>query len=332
MDARRIRAARISPTGARAVFEADGEILTVPAEKGDIRNLTNTPNVAERDPAWSAYGKWIACFSDASGEYGLELRDQNGMGEVQKISLGNPPSFFYTPTWSPDSKKLAYTDKRLNVWYVDLEEKTPTRVDADTYDSPFHTLDPAWSPDSRWLAYTKQLRNHLHTVFVYSLGLGKSYQITDGLSDATFAAFDKNGKYLYFTASTDVGLTTGWLDMSSLNRPVTRSVYVVVLKKDLPSPLAPESDEEKVQEPQKSGSAAAATGTDQVAEPEKQKDKDKKKEPVTVQIDFDNIGQRILALPIPARNYRKMAAGRRASFSCWKARLWLRFSEMVPRR
>ena len=120
--------AHISPTGARAVFEAHGEILTVPAEKGDVRNLTNTPGVAERDPAWSPDGKSIAYFSDESGEYALHIRDQNGLGAVKKIDLGKPPSFFYAPTWSPDSKKIAYNDKRLNLWYVDVDHPTPVKV------------------------------------------------------------------------------------------------------------------------------------------------------------------------------------------------------------
>lgn len=299
IEPKRIQAADISPTGARAVFAARGEILTVPAEKGDIRNLTNTPSVVERDPAWSADGKWIAYLSDESGEYALHIRSQSGMGEVRKIDLGTPPTFYYSPLWSPDSKKIAYTDKRLNVWYVDLEKKTPVRVDTDTFAGPFQSPNPAWSPDSRWLAYAKQLRNHLRAIFVYSLEQGKSYQVTDGMSDAVFPQFDKEGKYLYFAASTDTGLSIGWLDMTSLNRPVTRSVYVAVLRKDLPSPLAPESDEEKPPEALK-------------AEKEKEEEKAKGKEekPVTVQIDFENLGQRILAMPIPARNYQGLAAGK----------------------
>src|SRR5262249_42966960 len=118
---RAIASGSLSPTGVRVAFEARGEIITVPAEKGNARNLTNSPGVADRDPAWSPDGKWIAYFSDESGEYALHLRDQTGFGEVKKINLGNPPSFFYSPTWSPDSKKIAYTDKRLNLWYVDLQ-------------------------------------------------------------------------------------------------------------------------------------------------------------------------------------------------------------------
>jgi tricorn protease len=297
----------------RAVFETHGEILTVPAEKGDIRNITKSPAVADRDPSWSPDGKLIACFSDESGEYALHLRQQNGMGAVKKIGLGDPPSFFYSPTWSPDSKKIAYTDKRLNLWYVDVEKATPVHIDADLYDSPFHSLTPVWSPDSRWIAYSKQLPSHLHAVFVYSLATAKSTQITDGMSDALFADFDKNGKYLYFTASTDIGLSAGWLDMSSINRPVTRTAYVVVLKKDLPSPLAPESDDEKPAEAKNertdSGSGSGEKPSEKDKGEEKGKEKDKQKPP-TVEIDFGNISQRILALPIPARNYQGLSAGK----------------------
>jgi tricorn protease len=302
-----LSAAGLSPTGVRAVFQARGEIVTVPAEKGDIRNLTRTTNVAERDPAWSPDGKWIAYFSDESGEYALHLREQSGLGEVRKINLGEPPSFFYSPRWSPDSKKIAYTDKRLNLWFLEVEKPKPIRIDTDLYESPFRSLEPVWSPDSRWLAYAKHLANHMHAIFVYSRETQKSQQITDGMSDALYPAFDKNGKHLYFTASTDLGLSAGWLDMSSLNRPVTRSVYVAVLKKDLPSPLAPESDEEKEAKKEES---VAGTSKEKSAKKSDKEQEAKKDTTVTVQIDFDNISQRILALPIPARDYLGVAAGK----------------------
>ncbi len=309
IEPKQIRFAGISPTGARAVFGVRGEILTIPAEKGDIRNLTNTVDVVERDPAWSPDGKSIAYFSDESGEYALHVRDQSGLGDVQKVNLGTPPTFYYSPVWSPDSKKIAYTDKRLNFWYVDLQKKAPVKVDSDTYTDPAHPLQMTWSPDSRWIGYTRQLQNHLHAVFAYSIEQGKSYQLTDGLSDALFPAFDKSGKTLYFTASTDVALNTAWLDMTSLMRPVTRSVYVMVLKKDDVSPLAPESDEEKGKEADKEKK------TDAEKDKEKDKDKDKDKaakdeKPVTVEIDLENISQRILAVPVPARNYYGLATGK----------------------
>jgi tricorn protease len=321
----------LSPSGARAVFEAWGEIFTVPTDKGDIRNITRSPAVADRDPAWSPDGKSIAYFSDQSGEYELAIREQSGLGEVRQINLGDPPSFFYTPTWSPDSKKIAYTDKRLNLWYVDLVNPKPKLVDTD-YFGGFGTtqLSQNWSPDNKWIAYSKQLPSGQHAIFVYSLEQGKSSQITDGMSDALDPVFDKNGKYLYFTASTDVALSTAGLDMSSDEHPVTRSVYVAVLSKDEKSPLAPESDEEKPKEEKKSdqdkndknkeqtsGSdkdkKSAKAKTDEKSADDKSSDdknKEEKEKPVVVKIDIEGISQRILSLPIPAKNYVNMLAGK----------------------
>ncbi|HEX8685170.1 MAG TPA: PDZ domain-containing protein, partial [Pyrinomonadaceae bacterium] len=313
-----------------------------------------TSGVAERDPAWSPDGKWIAYFSDETGEYALHLRRQTGMGEVKKINLGNPPSYFYSPVWSPDSKKIAYTDKRLNLWYVDVSKAgaAPVRIDANTYDNPFRVVDPSWSPDSRFIAYTKQLKNRLGTVFIYSLEENRTRQVTDNMSDARFARFDRDGKHLYFTASTNAGPSSGWLDMSSFDRPVTRSAYVVVLRKDLPSPLAPESDEEKVTDEQKANNpedkgepkpgpptptpaplsdvnndylsspeVAAEPGADAQQEPPAQAGPGAQgrgpaapKKPEPVRIDFDGIDQRVLALPLPARDYSGLYAGKAGTF------------------
>jgi len=317
-----IASATLSPSGARAVFEAHGEVLTAPAEKGDIRNLTNTPGVMERDPSWSPDGKWVAYFSDESGEYQLFLKNPDGMGEARKISLGTPASFYYEPIWSPDSKKIAFSDKRLNLWYLDLGKGTPVKIDTDTYDAPQRTLDPVWSPDSRWISYSKTLTSHMHAIFAYSLDQAKSLQLTDGLSDARFPAFDQKGQYLYFTASTDVGPTTGWLDLSSINRPITRSAYLMVLRKDQPSPLAPESDEEKSAADDSRQDADKSAKTEDKAEQEPGSAEEKakaqdaraaksvKNEGVVVRIDAENISQRIVAMPIPPRDYSKLVAGK----------------------
>jgi tricorn protease len=330
VEPKRIQNFSISPTGARAVFEAWGEIFTVPTDKGDIRNLTNSPAVADRDPAWSPDGKSIAYFSDEGGEYQLCIRGQNGLGEVRHISLGNPPSFFYTPVWSPDSKKIAYSDKRLNLWYLDLDKAQPKLVDTDYFGGFGPTqLGQTWAPDSKWIAYTRQLASGLHAIFVYSLDQGKPAQITDGMSDAQFPSFDKNGKYLYFTASTDTALATAGLDMSSDEHRISRSAYVAVLDKDLPSPLAPESDEEKVgaaikdkasdtdkdkdkeKEKGKAKEKFAADKKDGKEEKDKDKEsKDKKEQPVVVKIDIEGIGQRVLSLPIPGKNYTNMVSGK----------------------
>ncbi len=319
----KIANASISPTGVRAVFEAHGEIVTVPGDKGDIRNLTRTPAVAERDPAWSPDGKWIAYFSDESGEYALHLSEQSGQGTVKKINLGNPPSYFYSPLWSPDSTKILYTDKRLNLWYVDIAKGTPVKVVADRFDDPSSALSATWSPDSKWITYAKLLENHLRAVCVYSVETGKESQITDGVSDARYPIFDKGGKLLLFATSTDVGLSSGWLDLSSYQHPVLRSVYAAVLKKGDPSPLEPQSDEEKIQsdkDTDKKTDASADKSGDKGNDADKgdkgkdAKDGDKKEEPVKVTIDLDGIGQRIVALPIPRGNIVALDAGKAGAF------------------
>jgi tricorn protease len=293
-EAGQIRNADISPSGARAVFEAHGEILTVPAAKGDVRNLTNTPGVAERNPAWSPDGRSVAYFSDESGEYQLHVGPANGGGPVKKFALGQPPSFYRNPNWSPDGRKIAYNDKRLNLWWLDLATGKNTLADTGTYmdDIPV----PSWSPDGRWLAYAKQLRSGYRAVFVYALESGARHRLTDGMSDAQDPVFDKGGKYLYFTASTDVGHTQEGLalDMATIGRPVTRSVYTMLLRNDLPSPLAPESDEEK--------------GT--AEKPKAAPDGDKRAEIEPVRIDVEEIDLRILPLPLPPRNYLALRAGK----------------------
>jgi tricorn protease len=286
----------LSPSGARVVFEARGEILTVPVEKGDVRNLTRTPGVHERYPAWSPDGQRVAYFSDASGEYDLVVSDQMGE-EKATLSLG-VKTHYYSPVWSPDSSKIIYTDKALHLYYIDLEDKRPVHVDSDTYDHPERSLNPVWSPDGKWIAYTKRLETHLRAVFLYELATGQRRQVTDGMSAASYACFSRDGKYLFFAASANYGLNTGWLDMSSYERTAMSSLYLAVLSAKEPSPLAPESDEEKTPE-------------EKAKEKEAEQDKEKKEneKPVEVCIDLEGLDQRILALPLPAREYRSLQAG-----------------------
>jgi tricorn protease len=348
--ARFIRSAGISPSGVRALFEARGEVLTLPVKKGEARNLTHTPGIFERDPAWSPDGQSIAYFADESGEYELVITDQKG---VQKMTIPlGVRSFFYAPQWSPDNRKIAFTDKALHLYWIDLESKAVTCVDTDTYDHPERSLNPAWSPDSQWIAYTRRLDNQIRAVFIYSLAENQSYQVTDGMSDATNAVFSRDGKYLFFTASSNYGLNTGWLDMTSFERPITRSIYAMVLNKDDPSPLAPESDEEKTEEEKKKESAEAKGAPEDEKKPEAEKasngehtvpavgekpaveseqtpesqpangaesangSKDGKAEKKVVQtkIDLKGLDQRIVALPVPARDYYALQAAENRLF------------------
>jgi tricorn protease len=290
-----IQNASISPSGVRAVFEAHGQIFTVPTKYGDVRNLTDLPGTANRDPSWSPNGRWIAYFSDASGEYKLCLKDQKGLRSPRCIDLGPSPSFYYHPVWSPDSTKIAYNDVKLNLWYVNVNGGRPVKVDTMPYEgfSP-PEFDESWSPDSRWIAYNKLLANHLHAIVAYSLDNGRRTQITDGMSDSRYPVFDESGKYLYFTASTNTGLTADELDMTSDEYPVSSAVYVAVLQRSVASPIAPKSDEEPVDEPTPEPHPSVAR---------------KPAESHRVQIDLEGISQRILALPIPEANYVGLAAG-----------------------
>lgn len=236
--ARVLKNAGLSPGGDRVAFEARGEILIVSTKTGESRNLTNTPGIMERYPAWSPDGKRVAYFSDASGEYALHVRSSDGEGPVLKIGLGMPPSFFYAPLWSPDGHKIAYSDKRSKIWYVDLRTPQPVEVTANDSGEPPAARAPVWRPDSRWLAYSRRLPNHLEVIVLYSLATGKRIQVTDGWRDATAPAFDAAGSQLYFVASTDAA-TQREGGLITTNLPVHRHLYVAGLRRDDPSSPAP---------------------------------------------------------------------------------------------
>ncbi|HSV74603.1 MAG TPA: PDZ domain-containing protein [Chthonomonadales bacterium] len=291
-----ISSASISPSGARAVFEARGDIYTAPAEKGDVRNLTQTSGVAERSPTWSPDGRLVSYLSDESGEYALHLADPLGKQPVRKIALGQEPSFFTSTVWSPDSKRIALLDVRLKLWLLDVEKGEMKLVDTAPIDGGDWRV--RWSADSKWLTYARPLRNRLRAVFLHNIESGAISQVTDGMSDAAMPGFDRSGKYLFFAASTDVGLNVG-MEMSAFGRRVTRSVYAAVLRKDLPSPVQPESDEERPSQPAPAAPDAATKA--QPAAPDAAK---------VPGIDIEAIDQRIVSLPIPARNYVGLETGR----------------------
>jgi tricorn protease len=309
----RISNIALSPTGKRVVIEARGEIFTVPAEKGDVRNLTNSSSSAERDPAWSPDGKYVSYFSDRSGEYRLMIESQDGLTPAREIVLENP-THYYTASWSPDSKKLMFTDTKLNVWVLDVASGKAKVVGNDPWMVPQRTLNPVWSPDSKWVAYSSRLRSLFHAVFVSNLETGETRQVTDGLADAVWPAWDASGKYLWFLASTDFGLRSQWLDMTSYDRDVTFGLYVAVLKKGEPSPLLPESDEDKgVGSVQRGrGARGAAAAASEAGDSSEQADTTPRspRTPTAVQIDFEGLQQRIISVPgIPERQYSQLRAG-----------------------
>lgn len=300
----------VSATGQRAAVEARGEIFTVPAQKGDVRNLTNSGGAADILPMWSPDGRNVAYFSDRSGEYKLYIQSQDGLGTPREITWPNP-SRPYAPAWSPNGEKIAFQDTHFQLWLVDVASGRMQVADNDPYFQADRSLVPVWSPDSRWIAYPKRLRNLFRAVFVYDVQNGQKHQMTDGLGDATSPAWDANGKYLWFFASTDVALNTSLLDMSAYDHPETRALYLAVLSKADPSPLLPESDEEAGRTPgATAGRGGGGGGAAGAARPAGADSSARQGGAVTVNIDFDGIQQRIISVPgIPSRNYSQLRSG-----------------------
>ncbi len=297
--AKEIRWVGISPNAVRAVFEAHGDIFTVPVEHGSARNLTETPGIHELNPAWSPNGEKIAYLSDRTGEYEIYLRMQKGGDEVRVTNDGD--CYRWGPVWSPDSTKLLYWDKKLRIWYTDIEKKSPVLVDTSEYRTEF---DPVWSPDSKWIAYTKPGENQTDSIYLYSVEQGKVFHITDGFYDDRSPVFDQNGKYLYFLSDRFFYPTESRMD-PRFGYFDTTGIFALTLKADEASPFGPESDEEKGAEQKKPDEAkkgdesgAASTG----------ESKEKKPEAKPVQIDIEGLGHRLAKVPIPAGIYRSLQA------------------------
>jgi len=259
-----IRSSDVSPDRKYVLLEARGEVLKVDLQTGEAENLTQSSSVAERIPRWSPDGRKIAYLSDESGEYQLHIRQAAGAGPARKIAIEQNPSIYSELLWSPDSTKVALSNRGLTLFYVDIDKEESHRVDIATHsyavgDSFF---EPSWSPDSRWLAYTKHLPNRLRGVFVHSIDNGRNALITDGRSDSSRPSFDKNGKYLFFRASANAGPDKYGMSGNPFRSSVTRSTYIVILEKD--------------------GDLTGGTGETAAA---------------PIRIDFENIGARILPLP-----------------------------------
>ncbi len=314
--------AGISSTGLRAVFEAHGEILTVPAKHGPTRNITNTPGVMERNPAWSPDGQSIAYFSDESGLYALHVANQISEGAVKKFPLAPEPAYYFSPAWSPDSKMVTFYDNRLNLWMVDVTSGKLNKVGEPNIFSEIQH-DYAWSPDSKWIAFTRVMDNHIHAVYLYSVATGQATQITDQMSDLRYPCFDRNGKYLYLTSSTNEAGAAFGLDMTSDLLRANRNIYAVVLAADGASPLAPESDDEKTlaaskERNRENGSDEGTPAAGDEARPQGGR-RGGANLPATppatpTKIDLEGIQSRIVALPLPAANYADLQQGKAGGF------------------
>jgi tricorn protease len=288
----------ISPSGHRAVIVARGEVFTVPKKNGPTRNLTNDSGARDKDAVWSPDGRWIAYLSDKSGEYDIYLVDPKGAKDAQRLTQYKS-GYRHSLCWSPDSKKIAFTDQTLRGYVIDVGSKKITEVDRAEYEHVDVAIDLkpiydfAWSPDSRYLAYSKLTAEQVYQVFIYSLKDGKVHLVSDGLFNDFGPAWTRDGQHLLFVSNRRFDPTLGDFQWEMVYKKVA-GIYGVTLRKDGELLLPFESDEEEI-----------ATGDKK----EKDKKDDSEKEAVRVEIDFDGLAQRIEALPLPRGNYRWLAAG-----------------------
>jgi tricorn protease len=294
-----IAGGNISPDGKRAIFEARGDVYTVPAENGPVYNLTRTSGIAERFPAWSPDGKFIAYWSDRSGEYELSLCEA-GKPESEKKLTSYGPGFRYSLYWSPDSKKLAFIDKAMKIFIYDRISGQTTTIDqgARMSEGALEGFTPSWSPDSRFLAYDRDLPNFHRAVFIYDVEGHQLHPVTTGYYSCGNPAFDVTGKYLFVTTSQAFNPIYSDQDNTFIY-PNSTLLAAIVLKKTIPSPLYIKDDTVALNEEHNTPAPAKPpTATPAPAKPAIP----------TVSIDFDGLESRLIILPEEPGNYGSLSA------------------------
>jgi tricorn protease len=249
---------------------------------------------------WSPDGQWIAYFSDRTGEFELYIQPQKGGDAIQVTSNGGDTRYLYNPSWSPDSKKIAFSDKKLRLWYVDIEKKQPVLIDAAEYSS---RPAASWAPDSLWLAYTKPVEGSgKDVIFLYSLGEKKIRRVSEGFYDDGNPVFDPEGKYLYFLSVRFFMPVQSALE-TRFGYHNMMGIFALTLRAGDPAPYGPQSDEEKGAEEKKPEAAPAAPPA-----AKKTETKPAPEAPVVkpIQIDFQGLAGRVSQVPVPPGMYRHL--------------------------
>ncbi|RLD29705.1 MAG: protease, partial [Bacteroidetes bacterium] len=309
---KKVRSVTLSATGKRAIMESRGEIFTIPVEHGDARNITQSSGAADRAPIWSPKGNHIAWFSDVDGKgYALMIATQDGLSKPRSIPIGES-KMAWEPTWSPDAKYIAFVDDDVRIRIVEIESGNIQTADVGGTNLERGSMGISWSPDSKWLAYSKAGTNNFRRIMLWSQKDNSISALTNSFADALSPAWDLDGHHLYFLASTDLALGSGWANTSSMTAEPVYVPYIVNLQKKDPSPFKLRSDEEPIEEDKE-------PENDEKKSKDKKKDKDSKdskdtkdsdtKEIEPVLIDFDGIERRTIALLIPKRNYRLILSG-----------------------
>jgi tricorn protease len=296
--AERVTEFGLSPDGKRALFVARGDVLTVPAEKGPTRNLTDAPGSHERGADWSPDGRSIAYLSDRTGEDEIWIAPQDGSAPARRLTTDGH-CWRFPPRFSPDSKTIAFADKDLKLFVVDVGSGRMTQADRGT---EWEIQDYVWSPDGRWLAYSKQDPQQMHQIVLYSLDTGKATRVTSTMNDSYRPAWDPEGRYLYFLSDRDLNASVGAFDFSYVYDNPTR-VFALTLRKDLPSPFAPESDEVGQGKKEEGGEKEGAPGGSGSKGGGRGGSKEKKTEGAVgaippIRIDLDGIEDRVASFPI----------------------------------
>jgi len=307
--ANRITGSAPGPDGKRVVFSARGDVFTVPAEKGEVRNLTATPGINEIRAAWSPDGKQVAYFSDRDGEYELYVKSGDGTGEERKLTKGNE-SYYFGLQWSPDSGKILTYDAEMNLRWVDVEKGKQHHISQGVARRSF---DTTWSPDSRWVAYAQQEANGYNSIFLHDTEDGETTRVTSIFTDDASPAFDRDGKYLFFSSARKFDPGFGGFDRTPTWND-TQLLYLVTLQADAEHPFPYESDEVAVEdEEDKEEDGDDESEKDEDADKsdtddEDDEDAEDEKEPTV--IDTTDIGRRIVQLDVePGRYWGLECAG-----------------------
>ncbi|HJW71550.1 MAG TPA: PDZ domain-containing protein [Geothrix sp.] len=294
----------LSAQGKRAVFEARGDVFSVPAEKGYVLNLTRTPGAAERFPALSPDGKQVAYFSDRSGEYELCVRPADGSGQERQVThMG--PGFRYHIAWSPDGKQVVFADQAMRINLCNLETGKVQAVDKGLFmfEGPLEGFRANWSPDSRWFAYPRDTANRNSVIVLYDTKTGQRHEATSPFYDAGDPTFDPDGNYLYITTGQQFTPTYSDLDGTWVYAGTAR-LAALPLRKDVPSPLAPRNDADSAKDEKED----KKDGADKKEKADKKDDSGKKEAPKPVEIDLDGLESRMVLLPPAAGYYGDVAA------------------------
>ncbi len=284
----KVRQYEIAPDGKRAVFGARGEVFTVPAENGPTRNVTDTPAIHERAVKWSPDGKWLAYISDATGETEIFIQAGDRSGNPVQVTR-DADTYKFKLQWSPDSKKLLWSDKKLRLRMVDIHSKqVKTIATAKAWE--YTQFD--WSPDSRWVAYTRVEEDTKNRIYLYSLEQDTAFAATEGWYASGSPEFGSDGEVLYFVSDRHFEPTWSQGEWSPAYLDMSR-IFLVTLNKSVESPLKPRSDEVEVTSE---------------AESQTEKDENAKDDDVTVTVDPDGLADRIVALPVQPSRYRHLTS------------------------